>query len=62
MNQFDYIAATSIEQAVEVMSEHGSDASILAGGTDLLISLRRLNGNGPKMIVDISHIKVLQGI
>lgn len=62
MNQFEYIAATSIEQAVEVLSEFGSDASILAGGTDLLISLRRLNGNGPKVVVDISRVKTLQGI
>jgi CO/xanthine dehydrogenase FAD-binding subunit len=62
MKPFEYIAATSVDHVVEVMAEYGTDASILAGGTDLLISLRRSNGISPKVIVDISRVKELNGI
>jgi len=62
MKPFKYILPESIEETVSVLAEYGSDAKILAGGTDLLIELRRDNAKVPKVIVDISFIKNLKGI
>ena len=42
--QFDYLAPTSVEEALAALAEHGDDAKILAGGQSLLPVLRmRLN-------------------
>jgi CO/xanthine dehydrogenase FAD-binding subunit len=62
MKPFEYISPKSIEEAASVLNKYGNDARILAGGTDLLIELRRSNTKAPKVIVDISFIKELHGI
>ncbi|MCC7364924.1 MAG: xanthine dehydrogenase family protein subunit M [Dehalococcoidia bacterium] len=36
----DYIAPSSVDDAVAVLSEHGADARPFAGGTDLIIQVR----------------------
>ena len=42
--KFDYLAPTSVEEAVSALGQHGDDAKILAGGQSLLPVLRmRLN-------------------
>ena len=46
-----------------MLAEHGAEASILAGGTDLLIEWRRRpRRSGRKLIVDISRVAELGGI
>ncbi|MDI6767358.1 MAG: xanthine dehydrogenase family protein subunit M [Bacteroidota bacterium] len=62
MKPFEYKAVHSIEEACSALAEYGSDAHILAGGTDLLIELRKQNIRTPKVVVDISFIKELRGI
>jgi carbon-monoxide dehydrogenase medium subunit len=37
--KFRYLKASSVEDAVSLLSEHGEEARIFAGGTDLLIGL-----------------------
>jgi len=37
----DYLAPTSIDQALALLSEHGDDAKIIAGGQSLLVFLRQ---------------------
>lgn len=55
MQAFDYIAAKSIEQAVTLLSQHGENARLLSGGTDLIgqmrSGLRRL-----ALLVDIKPV------
>ena len=42
--QFDYLAPTTLEEALSALAEHGDDAKIIAGGQSLLPVLRmRLN-------------------
>lgn len=62
MKEFKYNAAQTLGQAKSALHEHGSDATILAGGTDLLIEWRRATGSAPKVVVDISRIDELKGI
>jgi CO/xanthine dehydrogenase FAD-binding subunit len=62
MRPFEYIRPQSLDQSLDSLAAHGSDASVLAGGTDLLIEWRRLSGNAPTIVIDISRINELKGI
>jgi CO/xanthine dehydrogenase FAD-binding subunit len=62
MRPFDYIGCRSIEEACGALEKCAGKARILAGGTDLLLDLRRSAGRSPEAIVDISRIASLQGI
>lgn len=62
MRPFEYIRVQSLEQTVDWLSEYGSEASILAGGTDLLIEWRRTSGKAPRVVVDISEVEAFKGI
>jgi CO/xanthine dehydrogenase FAD-binding subunit len=60
MKPFEYIGCESIESAFGALDAYAGEVRILAGGTDLLLDLRR--PGGPKAIVDISRISSLRGI
>jgi carbon-monoxide dehydrogenase medium subunit/xanthine dehydrogenase FAD-binding subunit len=62
MKPFEYIPIRSVEEACTQLAQYGPDASILAGGTDLLIEWRRPVGKSPKVVVDISLVRDLSGI
>ena len=53
--QFDYLAPTSIEDALSALAEHGDEAKIIAGGQSLLPVLR-LRLNAPEMVIDLGRI------
>ncbi|WP_299050397.1 xanthine dehydrogenase family protein subunit M [uncultured Nocardioides sp.] len=59
--QFDYLAPTSVEEALSALAEHGDDAKIIAGGQSLLPVLR-LRLNAPEMIIDLGRIEALRGV
>lgn len=58
---FDYVAPTSLEDALSALAEAGDDAKVLGGGQSLLPVLR-LRLNAPEKIVDLSRIDSLRGI
>jgi aerobic carbon-monoxide dehydrogenase medium subunit len=58
---FDYVAPTSIEEALRILSEAGGGATILAGGQTLM-PLLNLRMSQPFIIVDINRIAALKGI
>lgn len=60
MNRFDYIACGSVAEACDVLQNDG--AQVIAGGTDLLITLRRPDGRSPALVVDITRIGELREI
>ncbi len=62
MNPFEFTTPASTEEACASLKEYGSTARIIAGGTDLLIELRRDSSKGPKVLVDISRIPALHQI
>src|ERR1700744_2869303 len=53
MNRFDYVRAHSVADAVAALS--GSDAKILAGGTNL-VDLMKYDVARPSRIVDINRL------
>jgi carbon-monoxide dehydrogenase medium subunit len=58
---FDYVAPTSVVDALAVLAEHGDDAKVLGGGQSLLPILR-MRLNAPSVVIDLGRIGELQGI
>ena len=56
--RFDYVRAGSVEEAIALLSEHGDDAKLLAGGHSLL-PLMKLRLAQPAMLVDIGPLRSL---
>ena len=60
MRAFAYERPTHLDAAVALLDEHGTDARLLAGGTDLIIRLR--DGSiRPRIVVDLKRIAELDG-
>jgi carbon-monoxide dehydrogenase medium subunit len=58
---FDYVAPTSVADALAALAEHGDDAKVLGGGQSLLPILR-MRLNAPSVVIDLGRIGELQGI
>ena len=58
---FEYVAPTSLDEAVAALAEHGEDAKVLAGGQSLL-PLLRLRLAYPSVLVDLGGIPELRGV
>ena len=59
--QFDYLAPTTLEEALAALAEHGDDAKIIAGGQSLLPVLR-MRLNAPEVVIDLGRIEALRGV
>jgi carbon-monoxide dehydrogenase medium subunit len=59
--KFDYLAPTSVEDALSALAEAGDEAKILGGGQSLLPVLR-MRLNAPELVIDLSRIESLRGI
>ena len=60
MRAFAYERPTTLADAVALLAEHGPEARLLAGGTDLIIRLR--DGSiRPRVVVDLKRIAELDG-
>lgn len=55
---FDYMRASSAEEAIATIAEHGDDAKLLAGGMSLL-PLMKLRLATPAMLVDVGRVREL---
>jgi xanthine dehydrogenase YagS FAD-binding subunit len=53
---------TTAEEAIQMLSLHGHDAAVYAGGTDLLIRLKNRLKQAPSYLVDIKRITNLRYI
>jgi carbon-monoxide dehydrogenase medium subunit len=58
---FDYVAATSVAEAVKFLADHRGEAKVVAGGHSL-IPLMKLRLASPAYLVDIGRIPGLAGI
>jgi carbon-monoxide dehydrogenase medium subunit len=61
-----YESPATLEEALRLKAEHGEDARVIAGGTDLLIELdrgvRKTSDGGDLGIIDLTHIPGLAEI
>ena len=58
---FDYVVADSAAHAIELLSRHGDEAKVLAGGHSLL-PMMKLRLAAPELLIDISRVAGLAGI
>jgi carbon-monoxide dehydrogenase medium subunit len=58
---FDYLAPTTVQEALAALAEAGDDAKVLAGGQSLLPILR-MRLNAPETVVDLGRVEELRGI
>jgi carbon-monoxide dehydrogenase medium subunit len=58
---FDYVAPRSLDEALDLLAEHGDEAKVLAGGQSLIPVLKLRLGE-PALLVDINKLAVLGGI
>lgn len=62
MKPFEYYSPHSLSEACALLAEFGADARVLAGGTDVLVELRKESAKSSKALVDITRIQTLRGI
>ena len=58
---FDYVRASSAEEAISLIGQHGEDAKFLAGGHSLL-PLMKLRLASPSVLIDIGRVSDLSYI
>ena len=58
---FEYIAPRNPGELAALLAEHGSDARILCGGTDLLVQMKDA-AHTPKYVIDINQLDALSAI
>jgi aerobic carbon-monoxide dehydrogenase medium subunit len=58
---FDYRAPTTLQEALELLRDHGDDAKVMAGGQSL-IPLLKLRFAAPAVVVDIGRVTGLAGV
>jgi carbon-monoxide dehydrogenase medium subunit len=59
MQSFAYARPASLSEALALLGEHGSDACLLAGGTDLVVALRNRTLT-PKVVIDLKRVAELR--
>lgn len=58
LKPFEYFEPRTVEEAIQILSTYGAKAKVLAGGTDLLILMKR-EEISPQYIVNIKNIPEL---
>ncbi len=61
MKPFEYFRPTTLEDAYKLLNQYGDKASILNGGTDLIVRMREGHSE-PEAVVDIKQIESLRAI
>ncbi len=59
--KFDYVAPSSVEEALSALAAAGDEAKLMAGGQSLLPVLR-MRLNAPELVIDLGRIDSLRGV
>ena len=62
MKKISIYKPSTVDEAIQILSQHGTSASVYAGGTDLLIRLKNRLEQAPTYLVDIKKIDHLRYI
>lgn len=58
----EYYLARTLDEALALLGRYGAHARVIAGGTDLVLSLEEGKINGVEALIDISRLPELQNI
>ena len=58
LHEFSYIEPGSLSELLDFLKEHGKESAVLAGGTDLFVSMRSALSR-PAYIVNLKHVPEL---
>ena len=58
---FGYVAARSVEDALQLMAKHGEDGKLLAGGHSLIPAMK-LRLQSPQTLIDLGTVTGLRGV
>ncbi len=58
---FEYLAPQTLDDAVRLLAQHGADAMLVAGGTDLYPNMKRRQMT-PKYVVGLNVLRELRGV
>jgi carbon-monoxide dehydrogenase medium subunit len=59
MQPFEYARPATLSDVFDLFDDHGPEASVLAGGTDLIVALRNRTLK-PKVVVDLKRVAELR--
>ncbi len=59
--KFEYHAPRSVAEALDLLDQYGEKAAVLAGGTDLLVSMKKRERR-PEHLINLKGIEELKGI
>ncbi|HTC32361.1 MAG TPA: FAD binding domain-containing protein [Bryobacteraceae bacterium] len=62
MKKVSIYRPNTVDEAIQILSQHGTEAGVYAGGTDLLIRLKNRLTQAPSYLVDIKKIDNLRYI
>jgi xanthine dehydrogenase iron-sulfur cluster and FAD-binding subunit A len=57
-----YYSVTNVDEAIQILAEHGARARIVAGATDLIIELERGVRKGIEILIDVTRIPCMDEI
>ena len=58
IRSFDYWAAPGLDEALSELDLHGADAKVIAGGTDLVLNLKKKNIL-PRRVISLHNLNEL---
>ncbi len=59
--KFEYLLPETLEEAIDLLTQHGAEARLIAGGTDLLLQMKKRE-IAPKYLIGLSKIPGLDSI
>jgi xanthine dehydrogenase YagS FAD-binding subunit len=62
MKKVSIYRPSTVDEAIQILSQHGTEAGVYAGGTDLLVRLKNRLTQAPTYLVDIKKIDNLRYI
>jgi carbon-monoxide dehydrogenase medium subunit len=60
VKSFDYLRPQSLDELLSLVRTHGQDARILAGGTDLIVRIKK-GQELPRFVLDVKRVAELDG-
>jgi carbon-monoxide dehydrogenase medium subunit len=61
MLEFEYLMPKSLEEVVGLLKEHGNKAALIAGGTDVMVKIRRTR-KAPEVLISLRRVEGLRYI